>query len=94
MSVEGQSKLLAGSSDRAEEMFMPGECPKQLANVESPLGFSGEGFSVFSQEKKKKIPCSYVGKKCSGCKDVLFHPWNLGSSALLGVAPPLRGLLI
>lgn len=61
MSIEGQSKLLVGSSARAEEMFMPGERPKQLANVESLLGFSGKGFSGILSEKKKKNPCSYVG---------------------------------
>lgn len=85
MSVEGQSKLLAGSSDRAEEMFMPGECPKQLANVESPLGFSGEGFSVFSQEKKKKILAAMLAKNARVARMCYFilgtleavHCWEL-----------------
>lgn len=79
MSVEGQSKLLAGSSDRAEEMFMPGECPKQLANVESPLGFSGEGFSVFSQEKKKKKSLQLCWQKMlglQGCVISSLEPWK------------------
>lgn len=55
---------------------VPDEHPKQPANVESLLGFSGDFFTGILSQKKKKKHCSSAGKKRLGCQDVLFHPWS------------------
>lgn len=83
---------MAASGARTGEMFMPGECPKQLANVEAPLDFSGRGFFlVFYLNNNSKRPSVVLAKTTCVARMCCFI---LGSSAQLGVAPLLWGLLI
>lgn len=72
---------------------MSGEHPKQLPNVDSLLGFSGEAFTgILSQKKKKKKSLAALLAKTA--RVARMCNFILGSGALPGVAPPLRGLLI
>lgn len=68
---------------------MLGECPTQLSSVESLL-FSGEVFAGFLSQRKKCL-AALLAKITRVARICYFI---LGTSVLLGVAPPLRGLLI
>lgn len=72
---------------------MSGEHPKQLPNVDSLLGSQEKLLLVSCLRKKKKKKClaALLAKTARVARMCNFI---LGSGALLGVAPPLRGLLI
>lgn len=67
---------------------MPGECPKQLANMESLLRFSDVFAGILSQQKIASQLCWQNLLMARMCYFIL------GTSVLPGVAPPLRDLLI
>lgn len=71
---------------------VPDEHPKQPANVESLLGFSGDVFYWYSVSKKKKKSTAALLAKNAWVARMCY--FILGTSAASGVAPPLWGLLI